>query len=397
MNLEKDKSPKSKKPKANRDKGVWAKDGKLYARIWVSEDGVKKPVTQRADDISHARRLVKELREKYQDRRIGVRGLTGEKMTFRELVAHVKENHYHEAQYDGDKELISGVRGLAETQSILTDLEKYFGSYRLSDITHTLIKRYRDARTLQKDDEGEFMRSKNRVNKYLTRLTAILSAAEREGWIVRNPFRTGASLKFKVDEVRRRNLTDDEEKRLLSVCDSERRRHMKGLIIAGIYTGVRLGELLNLKWADVDFENATFVASHYKGGRLVSYPALMNPIVQAELLALREVSKSLYVFQYVKAEGDKPLTTIKTSWMKICKDAKIENLQFRDLRKVSTTRLTERGIPAAIAAKVLGHTTTRMTEKHYIGTTAEMSRIMREALTAITVNHDEALTTEAVN
>lgn len=383
----------TKKKKAARDKGVWIKkrpDGKqeIYARIFITEDGAKRPIYQKADDISHARRLVKELREKHK--RVGTRGLEGERMTFHELVAYMKEHYYHEAQYDKDGEIISGVRGLAETESILADLERFFGSRRLGEIGFEEIKRYRDKRLTEKNDRGK-ERSKNRVNKYLTRLKAMLEIAERKGWIQRNPFRSEKPLLWKVNDVRERVSTPDEERRLLAVCNTERRRHIHALIVAAIYTSIRRGGLFNLTWEDVDFERDTITASHFKGGRRIRYAVPMNSTVKAELLALRELSQSTFVFQYVKAEGDKPLTTIKTAWGKICKDAGVTNLQFRDLRKVSPTTATELGVAVETSAKVLGHTTTRMTDKHYVNTSDEMMRQTRELLETVAATRAKAM------
>jgi integrase len=384
----------TKKRKAARDKGVWIKkraDGKeeIYARIVITEDGVKRPITQKADDISHARRLVKELREKHK--RVGTRGLEGERMTFRELVAYMKEHYYHAAQYDADGEMISGVRGLAETESILADLERFFGSMRLGDIGFEEIKRYRDRRLMEKGEDSKPVRTKNRVNKYLSRLKAMLEIAERKGWIQRNPFRSEKPLLWKVNDVRERVSTPDEERRLLAVCNTERRRHIHALIIAAIYTSIRRGGLFNLKWEDVDFERDTITASHFKGGRRIRYAVPMNSMVKAELEALRKVSQSPFVFQYVKAEGDKPLTTIKTAWRKICEKAGVKYLQFRDLRKVSPTTATELGVAVETSAKVLGHTTTRMTEKHYVNASEEMMRQTRELLETVAATRAKAM------
>lgn len=383
----------TKKKKAKRDKGVWWKDGVPYARIFITEDGVKRPIYQKADDVSHARRLIKELREKH--RKVGTRGLEGERMSFRELVAYMKEHYYHEAQYEGS-ELISGVRGLAETESILADLEKYFGSMRLGDIDYEEIKKYRDKRTLEKDEDGNAVRSRNRVNKYLARLKSMLNVSEAKGWIQRNPFRAEKSLFFKVSEVRERVSTPDEERRLLAVCDTDERRHIRAMIVLAVYTSLRRGGLFNLRWSDVDFENETITARHFKGGRLITYSVPMVSVVKQELLDLKAKSRSEYVIQYVRSEGDKPLTTIKTAWRKICKDAEVENLQFRDLRKISSTAATELGVSALVSSKILGHTTTRMTEKHYINPTDEMMRQMREAMESVVAAREKAKS-EAVN
>lgn len=54
------------------------------------------------------------------------------------------------------------------------------------------------------------------------------------------------------ERKRERILTRDEELRLLSAC--ENRKHLRAILICALDTGMRRGEILGLKWSDVDFE-----------------------------------------------------------------------------------------------------------------------------------------------
>ena len=84
---------------------------------------------------------------------------------------------------------------------------------------------------------------------YLRRL---LNIAERAGMIAKNPFKTGDALIHVADEIKReRILTCEEEARLLAACIGCK-LHLRPIIIAALDTGCRLGELLKMRWRDVN-------------------------------------------------------------------------------------------------------------------------------------------------
>jgi integrase len=85
-------------------------------------------------------------------------------------------------------------------------------------------------------------------------LRRILNIAERNSWITKNSFNCGDSLIHCSDEVKReRILTLEETQRLIDAC-TDRRAHLRPIIIAALDTGCRLGELLKLKWCDIDLD-----------------------------------------------------------------------------------------------------------------------------------------------
>ncbi|MBA2558631.1 MAG: site-specific integrase [Propionibacteriales bacterium] len=85
----------------------------------------------------------------------------------------------------------------------------------------------------------------------LSPLSAMLGHAARRGMISANPVaRLERGERPTVAEKEKRILTSDEIRKLLKTASPKYRT----LIATGIYTGLRLGELLGLTWADVDFD-----------------------------------------------------------------------------------------------------------------------------------------------
>ena len=58
------------------------------------------------------------------------------------------------------------------------------------------------------------------------------------------------------------------------------------------------------------------------------------------------------------------LGKIRRLFKEACNIAGIDGLRFHDLRHTAGTRLGESGVPLQTIAKLLGHTTTRMTERY---------------------------------
>jgi integrase len=87
------------------------------------------------------------------------------------------------------------------------------------------------------------------LNRDLRILAQILKQAEQERYIARTPFDLG---KFFLNESRERRkphiLTREEQEKLLAVAPPR----IRMLTILGVETGMRTGEMLGLRWTDVD-------------------------------------------------------------------------------------------------------------------------------------------------
>jgi len=66
--------------------------------------------------------------------------------------------------------------------------------------------------------------------------------------------------KLREAPARERYLTDEEEKRLFAILVG-RRAHLRPIVVVALQTGMRQGEILGLKWENVDFEQGTALRS----------------------------------------------------------------------------------------------------------------------------------------
>src|SRR5690348_751896 len=93
-------------------------------------------------------------------------------------------------------------------------------------------------------------RSPATVNRELQVLSKVFSMAYDNGLVETNPMRRVH--KLREAPARERYLTEDEEKKLFGVLIG-RRAHLRLIVVVALQTGMRQGEILGLKWEDVDF------------------------------------------------------------------------------------------------------------------------------------------------
>src|SRR5262249_29394621 len=153
-----------------------------------------------------------------------------------------------------------------------------------------------------------------------------------------------------ADETKRdRILTPEEEKRLLDQCVG-RRAHLRAIIIAAADTALRKGELLALRWSDVDFVegviNVRMSTTRTMKPRTIGITARLRDELEPMLDRRREGNE--LIFGGIK--------DCKRAFASACKDACIEGLHFHDLRHTGTTRIVSTGLPSALAMEVTGHT-----------------------------------------
>jgi integrase len=162
-----------------------------------------------------------------------------------------------------------------------------------------------------------------------------------------------------------RYLSPREYAELLLACDRLHARRgpatraqaidMKTLVVVAVHTGMREGEILNLKWADVDFQSSRISVHQGKGGYARTVP--MNRVAAEALDRLPRRIDSPYVFchaEHGKRTG-KPFHWIKIGWESLLKEAGITNLRFHDLRHTAASWLVMAGVNLQRVQQILGH------------------------------------------
>jgi integrase len=322
-------------------------DGTFQVRVsYVGTDGkrherLKKNIRTKTD----ARKVLKGFLEGLEER--GQKAVEGDKLTFCKLAQIYEENHVFDAKYVQDRK-VAGLRSVASVKSYLNILNKHFGNILIKEITKTDIQNFKLKR-LNTITVRKKQRSIAAVNRELQQLRKTLNFALENKWLKENPFARTKLISLSDETSRNRILSFYEEKRLLETC-ADSRAHLRPIIITALDTAFRLGELLKLRWRDVDFYNETITIIAFNAKIAEAREVAMTERIKEELTKLWELSpkdSGALVF------GIK--NTIKRAWKTACRLADIEDLHFHDLRHTAVTRLVATGLPSAEIMKISGH------------------------------------------
>jgi excisionase family DNA binding protein len=252
--------------------------------------------------------------------------------------------------------------------SYLKSLNRSLGSLFLDEIGPLQVEKYKILR--HKDGV-----TKSTTNRCLAVLRKMLTLAVEWGYLEKDAV---PKIKFfpEKDNRKERFLTDDEEQRLLASASPT----LRSIIIIAVNTGMRLGEILGLRWDQIDFTAQRIRVERTKSGK-IRHIEINTPLLQ-ELTRLKSLDgRSPYVF-LSEATG-KPLTTVKTAFKGACRRAKkdpddkddpgIVGLRFHDLRHTFASRLNLAGADPVTIMELMGHSSLKMTER-YTHTNIEQKR-----------------------
>lgn len=239
---------------------------------------------------------------------------------------------------------------------------EFFKGYFLDEITPQLVEDYKRWRVEGVTRKGT-RRSRGRVNRELNSLSRIFSLAVDDELLSSNPAR---KKRFKLDDERKRFLSVYEEDRLMRALEANERTRM--IVTIALYTGMRRGEIFNLRWRDVDFDRELIHVRNTKTAKDRSIP--ITPRVQDVLAILKQKSNyNEYVFVRTKNTVKKDLRrenplSIDRAFKNALKDAGIKDFRFHDLRHSAGTRLADAGVPMIVIADILGHSDLRTTKRY---------------------------------
>lgn len=161
-------------------------------------------------------------------------------------------------------------------------------------------------------------------------------------------------------EPRERYLTRDEADRLLAAAVSS---HMRLFILLALATAGRVGALLELTWDRIDFERErvnlrTGEKNRYKRRAIVP----MNANLKAALSEAQQGALTPHVIEW----AGRRVHNIQRAFRRAVARAGLDDkVTPNTLRHTAAVWMAEAGVPMSEIAQYLGHTDTRITEKHY--------------------------------
>lgn len=221
------------------------------------------------------------------------------------------------------------------------------------------------------------------INRVVNALRAVLTKAVEWGAINEHPL---AKLKaLRIDEGKKaRYLSDDEEKRLyeaLQTRDSELKaarsrgnafraergydlmtdlsKHRYGdrmtpLITLSLKTGLRRGELFDLEWSAVDFNNKVITVRGETAKSSKTRHIPLSPMAFEALSAWKKQNKPLKERVFPAKDGGR-LDNVNKSWASILKSAGIQNFRWHDMRHDFASQMVMKGVPLNTVRELCGH------------------------------------------
>lgn len=250
-----------------------------------------------------------------------------------------------------------------------------FGTHLLDEITEHLIERF-------KGDQLNKGLSAKTVNNHLTVLRTMLNVAVEWKVLERVPaFRRLRATKPEYDF-----LTFKETERLIEAAADE--PFWQSMIIVALNTGLRAGELLALRWDDINLSDKLMWVrrTDWRGhvGVTKSGKERIIPLNDAAVEALKAQRHLRGDRIWSHPDGERlDHYNLKPALKRIAKRASLRPFQWHVLRHTFASQLTMRGVPLKAVQELLGHSTIEMTMRY-----SHLSPDVRRDAVEILMNND---------
>jgi integrase len=245
------------------------------------------------------------------------------------------------------------ILGKATTlDAIDDDLIARFVSKRRGDIRWA----NKSAKNRPKGETREKRMSGASINREMHFLRAVLNRA-RKVWKVDVAEIDWGLHRLQESAGVERFLSPDEARALLNAAAP----HLRPVIVASLNTGLRMRNVLDLDWSEVDMDRRMLTVRIGKkrvpGGAPHSIP-INGPLLAA--LGTLGPKDAGPVFTF---EG-KPVKNMRTAFRAACRRAGVENFRWHDMRHTAASWMIDQGVALDLVQKILGHSDIRLTLRY---------------------------------
>lgn len=254
-------------------------------------------------------------------------------------------------------------------------LEKYvvpkLGMRRLTDISKADVTRLHSAITARYE-----------ANRVLALASVFFEAARMLGYLDDTAPNPCKGVQQFEEKSRERFVSEAEMPALLEAVNAETNVHIRAAFVLYLLTGLRRGELLALRWADVDLQRRVIRLHDTKAGRPHEVPLALPAV--ALLTGLPQLLGNPFVIASPRAAGQAwHGHAVKQAWNRVRIRGGLEDVRLHDLRRTVGSWLAMSGASLPLIGKVLNHSNA--------STTTVYARFQDDATRAALEQHAEAI------
>lgn len=240
--------------------------------------------------------------------------------------------------------------GFRQKEHIIKQLSEAFGNLPLRRFNTMLLEQYQTER-LQKGNKPAT------INRHIATLKHAFTKAVDWNMVEGETLKRVRRCKLLQENNRRlRYLSKEDCQNLINTCDS----HLIPIVITALNTGMRKGEILSLKWDNVDLRHGFILLDVTKNGERREIP--INDTLRYTLQGLTRRLDIPYVFH--DSVTGKRYQDVKRGFKSACRRAGIKDFRFHDLRHTFASHLIMAGIDLTTVKELLGHKTLAMTLRY---------------------------------
>jgi len=231
----------------------------------------------------------------------------------------------------------------------------YFGHCKPHDINSSMVDDYKVRRQRQ-------FAANATINRELALLKSIFRFALKKGKV----FRVPSIDLLPEDNVRQRFIAEEEFQKILPLLSAD----VLPIVVIAYHTAMRLGEILALRWKNIDLKRRLFLFETEKTGK------------QRAVALHPEIIK---LFDSVpRGFGETPVFNLRRDhvervWRRACRKAGIKDAWIHDLRRTRATIWhKEQGLPQDLIMSMSGHRTDSMFRRYQIVSTEYVERLAQK-------------------